>query len=89
MIQNPLKSDTITGFLLDIIDILLVLSVPVIVFFIILGGFKLVMAQGKDDKLKDAKASVLYAVVGGVLILAAKIIVELIKVTLQQFGVDV
>jgi len=84
-IDNPLRAQNLTQFLLDIIQILLVLAVPIIVFFIILAGFKFVTAQGNETELAKAKQALLYAIIGGLLILGAFVILEVIQGTVASF----
>tara|TARA_B100000508_G_scaffold140740_2_gene143162 strand:- start:2041 stop:2517 length:477 start_codon:yes stop_codon:yes gene_type:complete len=86
-IQNPLQAKSITEFFFQIIEILLIFAIPIIVFFIILAGFRFVTAQGDTNKLSDAKRALLYAIVGGLLILGAYIILEVIESTVNAFRV--
>ena len=80
---NPLNSETVIEFLTKIIDILLIFALPIIIFFIIYGGFMLVTAQGESKKLEDGRNAILWAVVGGVIALGANIIVDVIKNTVD------
>ncbi len=83
-IDNPLGSiNSIEGFLLAILDILLVFAVPLIVFFIILAGFKYVTAGGNELKITEANRALLYALVGGLLILGAYVLIEIIQGTVD------
>jgi uncharacterized membrane protein YjfL (UPF0719 family) len=84
-IENPLEADSITEFFLDIIQILLIFAVPIIVFFIILSGFKLVTAQGNDAQISEGKRAFLYALIGALLILGAYVILEVIQQTVGAF----
>ncbi len=80
---NPLNSESVIEFLTKIIDILLIFALPIIIFFIIYGGFMLVTAQGESKKLEDGRNAILWAVVGGVIALGANIIVDVIKNTVD------
>jgi Type IV secretion system pilin len=85
-LENPLNNITsIEGLLVALLNIFIVLMIPVIVFFIILSGFKYVTAQGNSSKIEEATRSLTYAIVGGVLILGAVAIAEIIKNTVQAF----
>lgn len=84
-LQNPLKAKSITEFLLNIIEVILVFATPIIVFFIILAGFQYVIARGNPTKIETASRALLYAVIGGVLILGAFVILEVIKGTVDAF----
>ena len=83
---NPLGQDsTLLGFFQEILDVILVFAVPLIVFFIILAGFNYVMARANPGKIETANKALLYAVIGGVIILGAYIILEVISGTIDAF----
>jgi len=82
-LQNPLGNVTIQQFFLKIIDIILIFAMPLIVLFIILAGFKYVTAQGNTEQIKSATTALTWAIIGGVLILGAKVILTIIEGTIQ------
>lgn len=82
-VQNPLKADNITELFEAIIDILLVFAIPLIVFFIIYAGFMYVTARGNESTISKAHMALLYALIGGVLILGAKVLIEVIGGTVD------
>ncbi len=82
-ILNPLGTSDIFTFITQIIDIILVVAVPVIVLYIMYGGWVLVMAQGKPDEISRGNRIILWALVGGVLILGVNIIIEIIQTTVD------
>ena len=82
---NPLNATSITGFLVSVLDVLLVFAVPIIIFFIIYAGFLFVTAQGNASKVETARSALTWAVVGGVIVLGAKILVSVIQNTVSQF----
>lgn len=86
-LPNPIITDSITEFLLSILSIVLVLAIPLVVFFLIYAGFKYVMALGNPEKLKEATGSIMWGVVGAVIILASFVIVEIVKNVVDSFGV--
>ncbi len=85
-LNNPLNNiSTLEGLLVAILNIFITLMIPVIVFFIILAGFKYVTAQGNPGKIEEATTTFMYAVIGGVVILAAVAIAEIIRNTVAAF----
>ena len=68
-----------------ILNIVEILMIPVIVFFIILAGFKYVTARGNSTKVEEATRALTYAIIGGVLILAAGAISDIIQSTVESF----
>lgn len=85
-LENPLNNiNSIDALLVAILNIVMILMVPVIVFFIIYAGFKYVMAQGNASQVEEATRALTYAVIGGVLILAALAITEIIRNVVTAF----
>lgn len=82
-LTNPLKSKTIEAFFLAILDILLVFALPIIVLFIMYAGFLYVTAQGDPTKIKTAHAALTWSVIGGVIVLGAKLIIDVIQNTVN------
>lgn len=75
---NPLQMETIEGLLRAIIAVVLVFAVPIIIFFIIYAGFLYVTARGNEQQVRQATTALLYAVVGGLLILGAYVLIDII-----------
>lgn len=80
---NPLASDSLLGFFQTILDVILVFAVPIIVLFIIFAGFQYVTARGSAEKINSANRALLYAVLGGVLILGANVLLAVIGETIN------
>lgn len=80
---NPLEAKNIETLLLNILDILLTFALPIILFFIVYSGFKFVTAQGNATKVGEARSAFMWAVVGGVIILGANVLVGVIKETVE------
>lgn len=84
-IVNPIKANSLTEFFEMIIDVLLVFAVPLIVFFIIYAGFLYVTARGNEGTIQKAHMALLFAVIGGVIILGAKVLISVISGTVDSF----
>ena len=83
---NPLRFNTLESLIVGILNVLLVIAVPIIVFFIIFAGFSYVTAQGNPEKIKQASRSLTYAIIGGVLILGAVAISEILQNVVESFS---
>ena len=83
--DNPLTFDTITGMFQAILNVLVIVSIPIVVLFIILAGFHYVTAQGNPEKIKDASKALMYGIIGGVVILGASAILSIIEETVKAF----
>ena len=84
--DNPIGAfSSIPEMLNAIVNILLVFAVPIIMFFLIFAGFSYVTAQGNPEKIKTASRSLLYAIIGGVIILGAFAISAIIQSIVNAF----
>ncbi len=86
-LQSPLAPGigSIEALLTTILNVLLVLAVPIIIFFIIFAGFTYVTAQGNPEKIKTATRSLTYAIIGAVLILGGVALSEIIAGVVNSF----
>lgn len=83
-LQNPLGAGTtLIGFIQDLVDAILILVVPIIVFFIIYAGFLYVTARGNSEAVSKAHRALLYAVIGGVIVLGATVLTSVIEGTVD------
>jgi hypothetical protein len=84
-LKNPLQVNSIQELLLAILNIVIILALPVIVFFIIYAGFLYVTARGNAAQVEQATRALTYAVIGGVLILGAVAIAEIVRNLVTSF----
>lgn len=83
-IDNPLQVDSITGLFVALLEILTIFAIPIVVFFIIYAGFLYVTARGNVDQVTQAHRALLYAVIGGVIILGGRVLIEVISGTVDS-----
>lgn len=82
-LQNPLSFDTFCGLIKGIFNALLIIGVPVAMFFIAYSGFLFVTARGNPGKLEIAKTNALYVVVGIAIFLGAWFLAQIIAATIR------
>lgn len=70
-----LKIGDLFNFGLQLIDLLATLAGIAAVIAIILGGIQLVTSGGSEERAKTGKSTVIYAVIGLVVVVLAKVIV--------------
>jgi hypothetical protein len=85
-LENPIKVDSIQDLLTIILKIVIILATPIVVLFIILAGFKYVTARGNANQIEDATKALTNAIIGGVLIIGAVAISEIIKNLVNSFS---
>jgi hypothetical protein len=76
---NPLKWNTIQDFILNIVIFLRTLAILVTPIVIIIAGYFYMSAGGDPEKIEKAKNTLIYAIVGLIIILAAQAIIEAIE----------
>ena len=71
-ICNPLGSDTFEE-LLDVITYwLFVFSIPIVSIMILYGGFKMLIAAGNPTKIEAGKQTIIWSIVGFIVIILAR-----------------
>lgn len=80
-LPNPLAGtiDTLPEFFRKLIDIIIKIAIPLIAIAIVYSGLLFVTARGNEEQLKTAKNTFLFAVIGGLILLASWLIAEAIK----------
>lgn len=84
-LENPLSVGSIEGVLDAILEIILIFAIPIVIFFIVFAGFKYVTAQGNPGEISKANKALMYALIGGAIILGAQIIGDVISDTVDTF----
>ena len=84
VIFDPVQK-TIPEIFRAILDIIMVFAIPIILFFIVWAGFLYVKATGNPTKIEAAHKALLYALIGGLIVLGANIILAVITNTINVF----
>lgn len=82
--DNPLKFDTISGFLSAILDVIVTIAFPILVLFLLYAGFLFIKAQGNQTQLAEAKRVFLWTLVGALLVLGASVLANAIEGTVRE-----
>jgi len=85
-IDNPLSYNTLKELGNHIINFIFQISLAVAPLMIIIGGFYLVTASGDPEKIKTGKKIILYTLIGFLIILSAKGIVNLLTEAVTGTG---
>lgn len=80
--QNPLGNANLQGLVGIILTSIVRIGAVLCVFFLILSGFKFVMAQGNAGEIAKAKEMLKWTIIGGLITMGAFAISEIIKNTL-------
>jgi hypothetical protein len=83
--KSLITPNSIEELLLVILNTFIVIAVPIIVLYIIYAGFLYVTARGNAEQTKQATQALTYAVIGGVIVIGAVAIAEVIKNVVAAF----
>lgn len=83
-IPNPLGNKSITDLVQGLLDVVMVFAIPIVVFFIIYAGFMYVTARGNESTIQKAHMALLYALIGGILILGARVLIDVLQGTVDS-----
>lgn len=78
-LANPLGVKTFGDFITKIFDALQPIILALAVFFIVLAGFQFLTAQGNEEKIKKAKETLFWTVIGVAVAIGARILIEVIR----------
>jgi TRAP-type C4-dicarboxylate transport system permease small subunit len=85
-LENPIGSiGSVPELLASILNVLLIVAMPIIVLYLIYAGFQYVIARGKPEELQKANRSIMYGLIGAVIVVGAFAILEIITNLVDQF----
>lgn len=85
--SNPICASTLDGFLVQILDVVILIGAIAVVFFLILAGFKYVTARGDEKQISSAHQTLTWTIVGGAIVLGARVIASAIEATVNELGI--
>lgn len=77
-IENPLKYNTITEVLDSIINFIAIISSSIAVIMIIWGGIVYLTAGSSEERTKNAKKIIQWALIGMAIVWSAKFLIDLL-----------
>jgi len=86
-LRNFLVVDSIEDLLVALLNIFVVVATPIIVLFLIYGGFLYATARGNVEQIKKGTNTIVYSLIGGVLIIGAVAISVIIAGIVDDFTV--
>jgi len=83
VLPNPLSCENLGCVIKNIISGLVKLAIPIFVIMVLIGGFQIMIAGGNEEKVKQGKSTIWWAVIGYVIILLANGMVLIIESVLK------
>lgn len=80
-IANPLKYDSLNALLTAVLKAAIQLGSIVLTIAIVWVGFRFVAARGNEEKIRSARAALMWTIIGGLILLGATAIQAVITTT--------
>lgn len=78
-VPNPVGNQNLGDVLFDVVNALLLFAGAVAVLFLIIGGFRYVVSAGNAEQVEGAKKTIVYALLGLIIIFIAYVLVQLVQ----------
>lgn len=85
---GPAGQGSVFLFIISLINFLLLIVGILSVLFIIIGGFRYVLAHGNEEQAEDAKKTILHSIIGLVIVILSFVIVRIIANALILGEID-
>lgn len=82
-LENPLNAGSLPELLQLVLHTVVQLGSILLVLALVYVGFLFVMAQGAEEKIRDARSALVWTVLGGIILLGAEAISIVIQSTVQ------
>lgn len=83
---NPAAGSSLDGIIKDVLNLISVIVGIIAVIMIVIGGLKYVMSGGESSKVSGAKDTILFAIVGLVVVALAQVIVHFVLTNIATNG---
>ena len=83
-LPDAANADDVRNTVVDMIEIVLNFLGLIAVIVIIVAGIRLIVSQGEEEQKDKAKKTILYAIIGLIVVLFARVIVSLVTVYLAE-----
>jgi type IV secretory pathway VirB2 component (pilin) len=76
IINNFTNFESLDAFIINLVNLAVSFSVLIAVVALIIAGFKYILAMGDEEKVEDATRSLVFALIGLVIVFIAPLVVE-------------
>jgi len=83
-LENPLKYDNVNDIINAIASLLATIAIPLSILIIIWGGIQIMTAGGSEERLKQGKKAIMWAVIGFAIVTLARFLVGLVTEILAK-----
>ncbi|HYF29211.1 MAG TPA: pilin [Candidatus Paceibacterota bacterium] len=83
-LTNPIKFDSLEQLLEAVLAAIVRIGTIVLTLALVYVGFLFVVAQGNEEKIRNARSALLWTVIGGLILLGASALGQVIKATVNS-----
>lgn len=76
IVNNFTNFESLDAFIINLVNLAVSFSVLVAIVALIIAGFKYILAMGDEEKVEDATRSLVFALIGLVIVFIAPLVVE-------------
>ncbi|OGI77904.1 hypothetical protein A3D42_00520 [Candidatus Nomurabacteria bacterium RIFCSPHIGHO2_02_FULL_41_18] len=87
IICNPISVDNVQDFIRVLLEGVLRIGMPIVALAVIYSGFLFVTAVGNTEKIKKARETLMYTLIGAAILLGSWAIAQLISETVRGLSV--
>lgn len=84
IVTNPTTHESLEAFIQYVLNYAIGLSILLAIIALIISGFKYIFAMGDEDKIQSATKSLMFALIGLVIVFVAPL---LVKFVLDQLNI--
>lgn len=78
-LPNPISASSFTQVAASFTNFLILIAIPLTAIMALVGGFQMITAAGDPEKFSNGRKTLMYAVIGFVVVLLASGVVSIIK----------
>ena len=84
-LRNPIAFPSITSLLAGVLQVVIIIAIPIVMAYLIYGGFLYVTARGNPDQIRKGSSALIYGLIGAVIIIGSVAILEIITNLVTEF----
>ncbi len=82
-LMNPLQVSSIAELIQKLLEFVVKIGTILLTFMLIYVGFQFVIARGNEEKISTARTSLMWTIIGGLILLGAQVIASAIAATVN------
>ena len=81
---NPINAPTLQDFLVAILNSVIFILFPILVLMMVYTGYLFVAAQGRPEKLQEARRALVWTIIGSLIVLGSRALALAVQATIDS-----